>query len=326
AEACATGPLPIVSARSHKQGCCSARDAADARRVADRLDVPFHALNFQDAFGRIKDYFADEYLAGRTPNPCVMCNNWLKFGRLWEFARQVGAERIATGHYARLAQIKGEDRPALVRGRDRSKDQSYVLFGIDRDLLDRILFPVGDYDKTEIRALARETGLRVADKPDSQEICFIPDNDYAAFIERYRGAGDTTGEMVDTAGRVVGRHAGYERFTVGQRKGLRVTFGSPRFVVAIEPQSKRVVIGTKEDLSRTELEADRLNWLIPDVPAQFDCQAQIRYRHQPAAAEVRVLDDDRLRVRFEGPQYGVAPGQAVVFYEDDRVLGGGWIR
>ncbi|MGH7201988.1 MAG: tRNA 2-thiouridine(34) synthase MnmA, partial [Planctomycetaceae bacterium] len=260
------------------------------------------------------------------PNPCIRCNDWLKFGRLHEYAARLGCDFIASGHYARIGRDGEESTPRLLRAVDHSKDQSYVLFGIDRDLLDRILFPVGDYDKTEIRALARETGLRVADKPDSQEICFIPDNDYAAFIERYRGAGDTTGEMVDTAGRVVGRHAGYERFTVGQRKGLRVTFGSPRFVVAIEPQSKRVVIGTKEDLSRTELEADRLNWLIPDVPAQFDCQAQIRYRHQPAAAEVRVLDDDRLRVRFEGPQYGVAPGQAVVFYEDDRVLGGGWIR
>src|SRR3990172_1357589 len=199
----ASAVLPIVTTRASKQGCCSASDAADARRVADLLDIPFHALNFHDAFGRIKDYFADEYLAGRTPNPCVMCNNWLKFGKLWDFARQVGAERIATGHYAQLRAVPGEDGPALVRGRDASKDQSYVLFGISRDLLGRILFPVGGHEKPDIRELARAAGLRVADKPDSQEICFIPDNDYVGFLRRHRGAHDTSGELVDTAGNVV---------------------------------------------------------------------------------------------------------------------------
>ncbi|MBW3542474.1 MAG: tRNA 2-thiouridine(34) synthase MnmA [Planctomycetes bacterium] len=325
---CATGGaglLPVVNAKSHRQGCCSAADAADARRVADALDVPFHAVNFQEAFGRIKDYFADEYLAGRTPNPCVMCNNWLKFGRLWDFARQVGATRIATGHYARLVETPGEDRPALVRGRDAGKDQSYVLFGIDRDLLDRIVFPVGDATKPRIRELARRAGLRTADKPDSQEICFIPDNDYAAFVRRRRGEHETAGELVDTAGRVVGRHEGYERFTVGQRRGLGVAFGEPRYVVSIEAASRRVVLGTREDLSRTSLEADRVNWLVNDPPRQFQCTAQIRYRHQPAAAVVTQTDQDRISVEFSEPQYGVSPGQAVVLYDGDRVLGGGWI-
>ena len=214
--------LPVISSKSqtksHKQGCCSASDAADARRVADSLDIPFHALNFQEAFGRIKDYFTDEYLAGRTPNPCVMCNNWLKFGRLWDFARQVGADQIASGHYARIT-TAADGTSSLSRGRDRSKDQSYVLFGIERGLLDRILFPVGDCTKSEIRDAAREAGLRVANKPDSQEICFIPDNDYAGFIDRYSDKPDTAGELVDTAGNVVGRHDGYERFTIGQRQG-----------------------------------------------------------------------------------------------------------
>ena len=177
--------LPILAKKANKQGCCSASDAADARRVADVLDIPFHALNFADAFGRIKDYFVDEYLAGRTPNPCVMCNNWLKFGKLWDFAVSVGAEHIATGHYARIESIDGE--PALLRGLDPAKDQSYVLAGINRGILDRILFPVGGYLKPEIRELAAEAGLRVATKPDSQEICFIPDNDYVGFLERYRG-------------------------------------------------------------------------------------------------------------------------------------------
>ncbi len=327
--ACATpstGPLTIINTKSHKQGCCSASDAADARRVADMLDIPFHALNFQDAFGRIKDYFADEYLAGRTPNPCVMCNNWLKFGKLWHFAQQVGAERIATGHYAQLLTNDGDDRPHLVRGLDGSKDQSYVLFGIDRDLLDKILFPVGGSTKVDIRDMSRAAGIRTADKPDSQEICFIPDNDYVGFLNRYRGEQDTAGEMVDTTGQVVAQHPGFEKFTIGQRKGLGVAFGSPRYVVAIEPETKRVVIGTKEDLSSQQLEADRLNWLADDPPARLRCKAQIRYRHEAADADVHVVDEDRLRVTFDEPQYGVAPGQAVVLYDDNRVLGGGWIR
>lgn len=321
---CATN-LPVISTKPNKQGCCSASDAADAQRVADKLDIPFHAVNFEQSFGRIKDYFADEYLAGRTPNPCVMCNNWLKFGKLWDFAQQVGAERIATGHYARLVDV-GEDRPALVRGEDASKDQSYVLFGIDRDLLDRILFPVGQYEKPAIRELAKETGLRVHDKADSQEICFIPDNDYAGFIDRYRDKGDTAGEMVDTAGNVVATHAGYEKFTVGQRKGLGVAFGEPRFVVAIEPETKRVVIGDREDLARDSLEATGTNWLVPGVATTFDAAAKIRYRSEAAACTVTVHDEDRFSVAFHEPQYGVAPGQAVVLYDGDRVLGGGWIR
>lgn len=330
-EACAVpdNPLPIINAAAaHKQGCCSASDAADARRVADSLDIPFHAVNFKDAFGRIKDYFADEYLSGRTPNPCVMCNNWLKFGHLWDFAKSVGADRIATGHYAQLVTDDAQpgSSPALLRGHDPTKDQSYVLFGINRDLLDRILFPCGDKTKIAIRDLARQTGLRNADKPDSQEICFIPDNDYAGFIERYRGEQDTSGELVTTSGEVVGQHDGYERFTIGQRRGLGVTFGSPRFVVRIDKESRQVVIGHHEDLARTELEADRLNWLVDTPTGSFRCRAMIRYRHTAAAATAEIIGDDQLRVAFDEPQFGVAPGQAVVLYDDNRVLGGGWIQ
>jgi len=324
---CSTAPatLPIVTSDSHKQGCCSASDAADARRVADSLDIPFHALNFKDAFGRIKDYFADEYLAGRTPNPCVMCNNWLKFGKLWDFARKVGAEKIASGHYARIVAVAGDSRQALVRGVDEEKDQSYVLFGLDRNLLEHVLFPVGAYEKHEIRDIARKAGLRVADKPDSQEICFVPDQDYAGFIRRYRGDAPTAGDLVDTGGNVVGRHEGFEHFTIGQRRGLGVAFGEPRYVVAVKAQTREVVIGTREDLARTELEADRLNWLVDDIPQKFACQAKIRYRHAAEEAEVELVDDDRVRVRFVNSQFGVAPGQAVVFYDNERVLGGGWI-
>jgi tRNA-specific 2-thiouridylase len=327
-EVCRTGgtSLPVVSTASHKQGCCSAGDAADARRVADRLDIPFHALNFSDAFGRIKDYFVDEYLAGRTPNPCVQCNNWLKFGKLWDFAQQVGADFIASGHYARVVTPVSESQPALVRGVDLDKDQSYVLFGLPRDLLPHVLFPIGDQCKPAIREIAHRAGLRVFDKPDSQEICFVPDNDYAGFIRSYRGDLDTAGDLVDTAGNVVGQHDGYEHFTIGQRKGLGVAFGVPRYVVEVDAATHRVVVGTRDDLRCHELEADRLNWLTDDVPSHFSCQAKIRYRHEPAPAEVDVLDHDRLRIRFPDPQFGVTPGQAVVLYDGDRVLGGGWIR
>ena len=327
--ACATsgkpGMLPVISPTSNKQGCCSASDAADARRVADHLDIPFHALNFKDAFGRIKDYFVEEYLGGRTPNPCVMCNNWLKFGKLWDFAQSVGAEAIASGHYAQIERRPGDSRPALIRGVDPGKDQSYVLFGLSRDLLDKILFPVGNFHKAEIREMSRQAGLRVADKPDSQEICFVPDQDYAGFIRRYHGEVETAGELVDTAGNVVGQHQGYERFTIGQRRGLGIGFGAPRFVVEVRPKTRQVVIGTREDLARHELEADRINWLVDEVPERFSCVAKIRYLHAGAAAEVEACVEGRVRVRFTDPQYGVAPGQAVVFYDGDRVLGGGWI-
>lgn len=321
----ASNSLPIVEPKAHKQGCCSASDAADARRVADALDIPFHALNFQDAFGRIKNYFADEYLAGRTPNPCVMCNIWLKFGRLWEFAEQVGADYVATGHYAQIHAMDGPEGHGLFRGHDPGKDQSYVLFGIRRDLLDRILFPVGGYTKPEIRELARQTGLRTAEKPDSQEICFIPDNDYVGFLERFRGPQDCAGEFVDTAGNVLGSHPGYHRFTIGQRRGLGITFGEPRYVVRIDPTSRQVVLGTRDELGRTTLMANRLNWLIDDVPTELRGTAQIRYQHRPAACTVTLTSDDEMRVEFDEPQQGVAPGQAVVLYDEDRVLGGGWI-
>jgi len=318
-----SGPtLPILTGKSHKQGCCSASDAADARRVADALDIPFHALNFSDAFSRIKDYFADEYLAGRTPNPCVMCNNWLKFGKLWDFAVSVGAEGIATGHYAQIAEVGGE--PALLRGFDRTKDQSYVLAGINRQILKHVHFPVGGSTKVQIRELAAEAGLRVATKPDSQEICFIPDNDYAGFLQRYRNVSDTTGDFVDTEGHVLGRHAGFEKFTIGQRRGLGITFGEPRFVIRIEPQSRRVVLGTYADLGQTTLEADRMNWLVEPASDTWECLAQIRYQHTASPATVR-REGDRVHVEFQSPQYGIAPGQALVLYRGDQVLGGGWI-
>ena len=333
AAACETGSasaaslLPIVQARpGHKQGCCSATDADDARRIADQLDIPFYAINFESEFGRIMDYFVDEYTAGRTPNPCVVCNNWLKFGKLCDYADSVGAEFIATGHYVRLLHSAGNDvLPTLHRGLDASKDQSYVLFGINRQILPRLLFPVGEYRKEQIRALAEQLGMRVADKKDSQEICFVTDDDYAGFVQRRRGPVDTTGEVVTTEGHVVGQHAGIEHFTIGQRKGLGVAFGEPRYVVRLEPDTRRVVIGTADELLRDELTATDTNWLIDPPTTPFDCQVQIRYNSPPVAAHV-IPHDNRLEVQLAAPRRGIAPGQALVCYQDDQLLGGGWIE
>ncbi|HJT36488.1 MAG TPA: tRNA 2-thiouridine(34) synthase MnmA [Pirellulales bacterium] len=317
--------LPIIAATPHKQGCCTASDAADARRVADRLDIPFYAVDFADEFGRIMDYFADEYTAGRTPNPCVVCNNWLKFGKLLDYADSVGAELIATGHYARLQTTAPGEAPSLLRGLDGGKDQSYVLFGVDRKVLSRVMLPVGGYCKKEIRRMAHELGLRVADKKDSQEICFVPDGDYAGFVRR-RLANDRSGEIVTTDGAVVGRHAGIEGFTIGQRKGLGVALGKPRYVVRLEPAVRRVVIGERHELLRDELSARETNWLIDPPAGSFDCSVQIRYRSAPTAATVSVLDNRRLHVALHEPRAGIAPGQAAVCYDGERVLGGGWIE
>lgn len=319
--------LPVLAAKpGHKQGCCSASDAADARRVADRLDIPFYAVNFSGEFGRIMDYFVDEYTAGRTPNPCVKCNNWLKFGKLCDYADSVGAEFVATGHYARLVAGAQGEPPALCRGLDESKDQSYVLFGIDRKVLPRLLFPVGDRRKDEIREFARQLGLRVADKKDSQEICFVPDGDYAAFVRRRRGEIDLSGEIVTTDGQVVGRHEGIENYTIGQRKGLGVAFGEPRYVVRLERDTQRVVIGAQEELACRSLTAREANWLIEPPAAPLRCTAKIRYRNHAKPATVTCLPGERLCVEFDEPRHGVAPGQAVVCYDGDRVLGGGWIE
>jgi tRNA-uridine 2-sulfurtransferase len=319
--------LPILPTKpAHKQGCCSASDAADARRVADRLDIPFYALNFEEEFDRIIDYFVDEYTAGRTPNPCVMCNNWLKFGKLRDYADGVGAEFIATGHYARLEPAATGQPPALRRGLDDTKDQSYVLFGIDRDTLPRVLFTIGNHRKEAIREIAKQIGLRVADKPDSQEICFVPHDDYAAFVRRRLGDDDRSGEIVTTEGTVVGRHEGIEGFTIGQRKGLRVALGEPRFVVRLERDTRRVVIGRHEELARQSLTARQANWLIEPPRQPFECRVQLRYRSHAVPATVAPLAGDRLHIALHEPRMGVAPGQAVVCYDDDRVLGGGWIE
>ena len=327
--ACAVSPgglLPVLEAPAHKQGCCSAEDAADARRVADQLGIPFHSLNFADSFKRIKDYFADEYLAGRTPNPCVQCNNWLKFGKLWTFAQQVGADHIATGHYARILKDEATGQHSLHCGSDPNKDQSYVLFGIRRDLLSRILLPVGGYQKPDIRKFAEEAGLRVAQKKDSYEICFVPGDDYAGFLKNYRGHEGTEGDFVDSDGNVLGQHTGFEKFTVGQRKGLGITFGEPRFVISINPETRQVVLGQREDLAATSININGLNWLADKPDNSFECAVKVRYQQTSRECSVAIMSDDEAIISPHEPIIGVAPGQAAVFYDGDRVLGGGWIQ
>ena len=255
--------------------CCSVTDAIDARRVADHLDIPFYALDFEREFGRIKDYFADEYVAGRTPNPCVMCNIWLKFGKLWAYGKQVGADFVATGHYARIARAD-DGTLRVARGNDPAKDQSYVLFGLRPELLPHVLFPVGDHPKSEIRRMAREQGLPVHDKPESQEICFVPDDDYLGFVRGRRPEHDTSGHVVDEDGKVLGTHSGIEGFTIGQRRGLGIAVGSPRYVVQIEPVSRTVTVGRRESLEKSGLLASRFNWQGPVPAGPVPCLAQIR--------------------------------------------------
>jgi tRNA-specific 2-thiouridylase len=335
--------LPIVDRLDHKQGCCTASDAEDARRVADRLSIPFYAANLDAEFSRIIDYFVDEYTAGRTPNPCVQCNNWIKFGKLFDYADSVGAEFVATGHNARIGarcEARGASdgggaasrlavpQAALLRGRDAGKDQSYVLFGVKREYLSRMMLPVGDFEKPAIRALAGKVGLNVATKKDSQEICFVTRGRYDEFVKaRVRVSeklANSCGELVMTDGRVVGEHAGIEGFTIGQRKNLGVALGRPVFVVRIEPESRRVVLGDREELGRRELVAADCNWLVDASGLPSRCEVQIRYNAAAAPADV-TWDGTRLSVRFDEPQFGVAPGQAAVVYDGERVLGGGWI-
>ncbi len=335
--ACATtsteGPgdaLPIISSSEtarldHKQGCCTAADAEDARRVADKLDIPFYALNLDEEFSRIIDYFVDEYTAGRTPNPCVQCNNWIKFGKLFDYADSVEAEFVATGHYARLEPDAGGET-ALLRGQDAGKDQSYVLFGIKRHYLQRMLLPVGDYEKSEIRRLATKLGMNVADKKDSQEICFVTQGRYDEFVRNHRTENDTAGELVTTDGTVVGQHRGIEGFTVGQRKRLGVALGEPKYVVSIQRDTRRVVLGDRDELARPTLTAAGTNWLVDSAEIPERCEVQIRYNAPPVAATITLLTQQRLEAVFDEPQFGVAPGQAVVCYSGERTLGGGWIE
>jgi len=328
-----------------KHGCCSEEDARDAQRVADRFGIPLRVMDFHDEFQQIVDYFVREYSSCRTPNPCIVCNALLKFGKIFDFADSIGADRVATGHYARILPTdQPADQPAdqptdqpdgarefnIWRGLDEGKDQSYVLHRIPREKLSRLIFPLGDFRKEAIRQIAEEAGLHVAHKRDSQEICFVPDGDHARFVKEcvFQKTGEypnTRGDFVTLDGQNLGPHEGLERYTIGQRKGLRLAFREPHFVVRLEPETNRVILGLHDDLARTELTASDVVWQIPDPQAPFECEVKIRYRSPSVPALVTPQPDRKFRLTFHSPVYGIAPGQAAVCYSGEKMLGGGWI-
>jgi tRNA-specific 2-thiouridylase len=309
--------------------CCSIDDLHDARRVAAAIGIPHYIMNFERQFDeQVVSNFVREYASGRTPLPCAHCNSDLKFATLAEHARGFDADVVATGHYARVERDRPTGRYLLRRGVDRSKDQAYFLFSLTQDQLARAAFPVGDLPKDLVRAHARRLHLPVADKPDSQEICFIPDNDYAAFVTGRSPDTARPGVVVDEDGRVLGGHDGIHHFTVGQRKGLGLAASpsrAPMYVLALEPAEGRVIVGPKASLERTTLTASSVNWILGEPDGSLRVTAQIRHRHQAAPAAVRSLGECRAEVVFETPQIAVTPGQAVVFFDEDVVVGGGWI-
>ena len=307
--------------------CCSLDDLHDAGRVARRLGIPHYIVNFEREFQRtVVSNFVNEYISGRTPIPCAHCNSDLKFATLLDRSMAYGAEIVATGHYARIGIDAETGRHVLRRGLDAAKDQSYFLFSLNQEQLSRASFPVGDLSKTEVREAARRLGLPVAEKPDSQEICFVPDGDYAAFIERKTGDLDGGGDIVSQSGDVLGHHGGVHRFTVGQRKGLGVAAAEPLYVLQLRPADKTVVVGPRPELERTSLVASQMNWIAgAPPPGPLRVTAQIRHRHQAAAGTVQALENARASMEFDSPVIAITPGQAVVFYDGDVVVGGGWI-
>ncbi len=317
-------PQDCVSRAEDK--CCGPQAVTDARSVCHKLGIPYYLIDESDEFqSKVIRYFADEYKAGRTPNPCVMCNQNLKFGRLIERADQLGAEYIATGHFARV-ETDGNGRVLLRRGVDPRKDQSYFLFSLRQEQLARAMFPLGEKTKSDTRDVARECRLKTADKEESMEICFVPDNDYGRFLEQSKLVQRHEGDIVNVHGQVLGHHAGIEFYTIGQRKGLGISWPKPLYVVELDAEKNRVVVGDKSGLSREKFMVDRCNWIPFDAPNQpLEVSAKIRYNHQGTPATVTPIGNGRANVQLHAPQRAITPGQAAVFYQDDLVLGGGWI-
>ncbi|MDD3239874.1 MAG: tRNA 2-thiouridine(34) synthase MnmA [Lachnospira sp.] len=307
-------------------GCCGSSAVEDARRVANFLGIPYYVMNFKREFQEnVIDYFVDEYKNGRTPNPCIACNRYVKWESLLQRSMEIGADFIATGHYARIEQL-GNGRFAIRNSVTAKKDQTYALYNLTQAQLSHTLMPVGDYTKDEIRAIAEKIGIQVAHKPDSMEICFVPDQDYAGFIERETGYKSVPGNFVDVNGNVIGKHQGIIHYTVGQRKGLGLAMGHPVFVVAIRPETNEVVIGENKDVFAPTLFANRLNFMAIDhLEGEMKCMAKIRYNGNGAPCTIRMAGDDLLEVTFDEEQRAITPGQALVLYEDDHVLGGGTI-
>jgi len=312
--------------------CCSIDDVYDARRVAQQIGIPYYVINHEERFERdVVRPFVEEYLSGRTPIPCSLCNNHLKFDQLLVVAQQIGADRVATGHYARVTYDETRGRWLLKRPADHSKDQTYFLFGLTQDQLSRTLFPLGDMTKPQVRELAAKHGLAIAEKPDSQEICFVPGGDYKRFIDAYlseqgESLPDTSGELVTTNGEVIGEHSGIHNFTVGQRKGLGVATGSPLYVIQISGAQKQVIVGGDEHLYSRTLRAKRVNLIsVEDLNEPIRVTVKIRHRHEPAPATIERAAEDEILITFDEPQRAITPGQAAVFYDGDVVVGGGWI-
>ncbi len=312
--------------------CCSLDDVYDARRVAETIGIPYYVVNHEERFERdVVRPFVEQYLSGRTPIPCSLCNNHLKFDQLLIVAQQIGADALATGHYARVEFDPVLERWLLKRPTDRSKDQTYFLFGLTQDQLSRTLFPLGGMMKPEVRELARQHGLALAQKPDSQEICFVPGGDYKKFLDAYlaeqgEALPDTAGELVTTDGTVIGEHGGIHNFTVGQRKGLGLATGSPLYVIQIKGDAHQVVVGQQEDLYTRTLRTHRVNLIsVEDLQHPTRTTVKIRHRHEGAPALIEKSGADEILVTFDEPQRAVTPGQAAVFYDGDTVIGGGWI-
>jgi tRNA-specific 2-thiouridylase len=312
--------------------CCSLDDVYDAKRVAQHLNFPHYVVNFEHQFeDRVVRPFVQDYLSGRTPIACTNCNTDVKFEPLLRMARQIGADRLATGHYARIRRDDATGRFQLLRALDSSKDQSYFLWGLSQEQLSRSEFPLGDLSKDEVREIARRTALPVAEKPDSMELCFVPNGNYVQFIRAYASENkipltSSEGEIVTESGEVLGRHSGIHNFTIGQRKGLGFAAGKPLYVLAIEPENNRVIVGDDDALRTTSFEVESVNWVSIAEPSQpISASVKIRHKHEPAAATVEALPKSHARVTFASPQRAVTPGQAAVFYSDDLVLAGSWI-
>lgn len=310
-------------AQAENGGCCGLSAVDDARRVADRLGIPYYVLNFKREFKEnVIDYFMDEYMHARTPNPCIACNRYVKWEALLNRARELGCDYIATGHYARVVQLDN-GRYALKKSATDRKDQTYALYNLTQEQLAHTLMPVGEYEKEQIREIAAKIGLLIANKPDSQEICFIPDNDYAGYIERESGKTFPKGNFVDLEGNILGTHKGIIHYTIGQRKGLGLSMGSPVFVVDIRPETNEVVIGSNLDTFHDSLYAGKVNLMSVDaLEGEREVVAKIRYSHKGAPCRIRMVDEDTVLCKFKEPVRAITPGQAVVFYDGDIVLGG----